>query len=134
MDFVSAVRVSLENLQKERGVETFLNVVGNARRFQQSTERNLLLIIKEASENAAKHAECTSIVVELTFSEDAFSISISDDGRGFEVQKARKSGRFGLLGMQERVEQIGGKLEIDSRLGEGSVIKATFLRGAKLEF
>ncbi len=134
MDFVSAVRVSLENLQEERGVKTQLKIDGEIRRFNQSTERNLLLFIKEATENAAKHSESDEICVELIFSDAGFSVSISEDGKGFDVEKARKSGRFGLLGMKERVEQIGGKLEISSRFGEGSLIKATFLSCEGVEF
>ena len=84
--------------------------------------------LQEALTNVAKHAQAKSVRVELRSQAGEVSVSVSDDGRGF----ARKSGRLGptqpkgigLLGMRERFETLGGRLDIESRPGKGTRLVA----------
>jgi signal transduction histidine kinase len=79
-------------------------------------ENNLLRIGQEAVSNALKHAQARVIELEVSFEPSRVRLVVRDDGRGFDPAAARADGRFGLRGMQERVEQMHGELTI--RRGE----------------
>ena len=78
---------------------------------------------QEALENAARHAQATSVRVSLTGSSRELQIEIYDDGIGFDPQVASSGSRFGLQGMRERAGVIHATLEIASRPGEGACIR-----------
>lgn len=79
-------------------------------------------LVQEALTNAARHAQANGVEVNVEESEDRVRLTVTDDGRGFEEPAA--AGRFGLLGMRERVKALGGWLEIDSQPGCGTRIEA----------
>ena len=83
--------------------------------------RHLLLIFKEAMSNAAKHASCANVTLELTLKEGVLTIRLADDGKGFDPQ-APAAGQ-GLGGMKKRVEKIHGDLKIESIPGKGTVVE-----------
>ena len=88
---------------------------------------NLLLLAQEGITNALKHARPGQIVLRLSFAERAVTLVISDDGAGFDPATANgpKDGHFGLQGMRERLKRLGGRLQITSAPGQGTVITAT---------
>ena len=86
---------------------------------------NLLLIIQEALHNALHHADPRSVEVRVdTDGRGGVVAVIRDDGRGFEIgtQAGPRQGHFGLAGMRERVERLGGSLEIESAAGRGASV------------
>ncbi|HEY9667745.1 MAG TPA: response regulator [Coleofasciculaceae cyanobacterium] len=86
-------------------------------------ETNLLRIAQEAFVNALKHAHANAVRVELTFSSQAVSLCVRDDGRGFNPEVQSGKG-FGLVGMRERIQSLGGQLTIASQLGQGTEVIA----------
>lgn len=87
----------------------------------------LYRVLQEALTNVAKHAQATQVRVKLWADETAVHLSIVDNGLGFEGQTAvarLKTVGLGLLGMQERVELLGGQLELSSIPDEGTRIIA----------
>ncbi len=93
---------------------------------------NLLLIGQEAVHNALRHG--APKVIELALVDDRgegrIHLRVTDNGRGFVVGKQRgaSEGHFGLQGMRERTERLGGTFTITSRPGEGTVVEATVAR------
>jgi len=88
---------------------------------------NLLRAISEGLINVAKHANATAVSVKVTRSTNGISLTISDDGIGFEPKKSiGRGGHYGLLGMRERTRKLGGKLKIDSTDEKGSNIFLEF--------
>lgn len=85
-------------------------------------ETALYRIIQESLTNARKHGGAKRAEVRLNELDTSVEVSIRDDGRGFEP-RARTSG-FGLIGMRERAELLGGQLEIISSPGEGTTVIA----------
>jgi signal transduction histidine kinase len=86
---------------------------------------NLLLIIQEALHNALHHADPRSVEVRVGVDGRGGVVAvIRDDGRGFEIgtQAGPRQGHFGLAGMRERAERLGGTLEIDSGVGRGATV------------
>ncbi|MBC7974703.1 MAG: sensor histidine kinase, partial [Myxococcales bacterium] len=82
-------------------------------------------VVQEALTNVIRHARASHIEVGLAVHGEALEIEISDDGVGFEAGAATIQHRHGLVGMRERVELIGGHIEIDARAGAGTRIRAT---------
>jgi len=87
--------------------------------------KNIYLLIKEAINNALKHAECKSIKVSINTVPGGIAISIADNGKGFDV--ASSTAGNGLLNMKRRTEEAGGEFIIDAITGKGTIIRATFI-------
>jgi len=78
-------------------------------------------VVQEALNNVCRHARASSVEIALLAEGEQISVLIRDDGRGFRVPAA---GGLGLIGMQERVESLGGFLAVSSELGKGASIEA----------
>ncbi len=87
-------------------------------------------VAQEALTNIVRHAAAQHVWIELSQSESVLELVVRDDGQGFEKstiqEQAAHRGRLGLLGMRERVQILGGSLEVDSQPGLGTRIRATF--------
>ncbi len=103
-------------------VEPSIQVVGTPKRLNPVTEKNLLRIFQEALANALKHANAQAIDVELRYEREDLVLRVRDDGRGFDAEMAIPLGigHYGLTGMRERTERIGGRLTLRSAPGEGT--------------
>lgn len=87
---------------------------------------HLLRIVREAVTNALKHGAPTRVDLRLHASESACAIEIEDDGEGFDVPaRSGLEGHFGLRGMRERAQRIGGAFSIESVPGEGTTVRVT---------
>jgi signal transduction histidine kinase len=82
--------------------------------------------VQEALTNCAKHSEATRIAIALTADEEQVRVSISDNGRGFDVQTAATG--LGLLGMQERVRELAGTFSVSSSQGKGTILTVSLQR------
>lgn len=93
-------------------------------RFDSLTEINLYRISQEAVNNAIKYAESNFILVKINHSKLLLSISIEDDGKGFDLKEItkRKTKGMGLIFMEERIKYINGRLFINSEKGVGTKI------------
>jgi signal transduction histidine kinase/DNA-binding NarL/FixJ family response regulator len=100
-----------------------LIVSGAARPLDADVQLALLRVAQEAIANARKHADPTRVEVRLDFRDDGVTLSVADDGRGFDpaalAADPTPSGGFGLTGMRERLRHLGGALQIASGLGNG---------------
>ena len=92
--------------------------------FPMNIRRSMFLIYKEALNNITKHADCQTVTISASLSKSILSIIITDDGKGFDVQKP--SNRNGLKNMRSRMEEIHGKFEIDSIISQGTRLTISF--------
>ena len=83
---------------------------------------HLFRIAQEALHNASKHAQARQVWVTLTRQNDEVTLQIRDDGKGFDVKHDLRPTSVGLLGMQERVKELGGEWRIQSSPGQGTAI------------
>lgn len=97
---------------------------GNERALPDFVAGNLLLLTQEAITNALKHAKPTRIELRLGFAEKSVTLTIRDDGHGFDPSRVAgpKAGHFGLQGMRERMKRLGGTFELTSAPGGGTAI------------
>jgi signal transduction histidine kinase len=100
-----------------------VRTIGPARPLGRSDEHHLLRIGLEAVTNTIKHARATAVDVEIRFDDDAVHLVVTDDGTGFvEARPERVAGHFGIRGIEERVDKIGGTLQIGNKSGGGAVV------------
>jgi len=113
-------------VSSEKGIPVTMEVNGSTAKLADSTNRTLLLVTREAIRNAVMHGSPSAVAVRLLFGLTAICLDIRDDGCGFEPAPGHlaTAGHFGILGMRERMEQIGGSLEVLSSPGNGTTIKA----------
>ena len=102
-------------------VQAEVRVTGQPQRLDAAQEHHLLRIGLEALTNALKHGEATRIDIELAFGPAATNLVVSDNGCGLRHgERAEPGAHFGLQGVRERVDKLGGLLEIDSPPGSGT--------------
>ncbi len=99
-------------------------IEGTPRPLPQEHENALLRIGQESLTNAVRHANPRRIEVRLRFGEGWVTLVVKDDGRGFDVADRAGKG-YGLTGMHERVDALGGSLTIDSHPDEGTEVSLT---------
>ena len=85
----------------------------------------------EALNNVAKHAGVSEACMELSFTADTASLTVSDTGRGFDVSAPRPPESFGLMSMGERVEALGGTMSVHSAPGEGTSVEVRLPLGGE---
>lgn len=126
-DLVSAMRASGERLTRDKAAFS-LSVDGEPRRCSSKVETQALRIAEEAVTNAVRHGSVTRVEICVAFENDSLRLRVSDDGSGFEPEKATWSskGHYGLVTMRERAAEAGGRLLVDSALGTGTQITAEF--------
>ena len=82
----------------------------------------LFRMYQESLTNVARHAGAEKVIARLKLSNDQITLTVRDDGKGFDMKGSDKGKTLGLLGMKERALMIGGKLEIHSSPGKGTTI------------
>jgi signal transduction histidine kinase len=115
---------ALERLTQTFGEQTeiavlFEQLLPNADRLPAEVETALYRIVQESLTNVVKHARAANVRIVLARTDDSVSLFIEDDGVGFDPDSPSESG-IGLVGMQERVALLGGRLTIESRPGAGT--------------
>ena len=125
-DLPTALGETARRLTSETAIQAQVEVNGTFRPLPRLVEDNLLRIGQEAVNNAVRHAHPQRILVNLVFDAGRVRLSVQDDGQGFdnEMTSNGRAGHFGLIGMRERAEQIGGTLSIHSIEGSGTEVVA----------
>jgi signal transduction histidine kinase/ligand-binding sensor domain-containing protein len=108
-------------------VKVHVDVEGSRRRLPEEMEQHLLRIAQEAVTNTVKHAHAKEVWIRLNMDNGKLRMRVADDGEGFEQTDAFSDvgGHFGLLGMRERAERLGGDLQLRSEPGEGTEVEVT---------
>jgi signal transduction histidine kinase len=105
------------------GLEASFSVYGAYRPLPPGTEQEILRIAQEAIHNVKKHAQATTLTVQLEYRPGEIALEVRDDGKGFDAAAATLAGQYGLTGMKERAKAIGGALEITSESGGGTTVR-----------
>lgn len=121
-DLAGSLQRSLTQLTLHTPLQADLMIVGTPQLVPPDIGMNLLRIGQEATTNTLRHAQAQILHLELTFMPDAIALRIQDDGQGFDLQLARNQGGFGLLGMQQRCDRLGGQFTLRSQPGQGTCI------------
>lgn len=124
---VSSLAKLTQELSKLTGKNIlFYNKTNFDKRLDSLIEINIYRLTQEAINNAIKYADSTHIIVQLSHSNNILSITIDDNGKGFDINEAEKKRNsesgMGLLFMKERIQYVNGRVFINSIPGEGTRI------------
>ncbi|HZH95163.1 MAG TPA: ATP-binding protein [Flavisolibacter sp.] len=119
-----AVRFDLELMERSGVFTTLFEVAGKEKRLDVSKETIIYRIVQQALNNILKHAKATSIEITLNYSEDHLSVSIKDNGLGFDtaIIEADNSQGAGLRNMIHRAKLIQATIEFKSVRAEGTTV------------
>jgi signal transduction histidine kinase len=121
------VRKFQAEAQIEASIEAFFDRRGDHRELPPSAQTALLRICQESLNNTKRHARATQVRVHLAYTGDGVTLEIGDNGRGFDSEQvgtANEGGGFGLNGMRQRAQLLGGTLKVKSGLGRGTLVSA----------
>lgn len=120
----NALADTARQMMADKPVDVQLKISGAIRPLPAKIENSLLRIGQEAITNALKYAGGEKIRIELTYQTQLVLLRIEDNGQGFDPATfaATDGVHFGLLGMRERAKQIGARLSIQSRPGQGTEV------------
>jgi len=125
--FIPALKEYIDKFQSNYGMraELVLSDGIDENTFDRGTGVHLLRAIQEALTNARKHSGANKLEVCLDLDGNKAQITITDDGHGFDVSQLAhgNSGHFGLDFMRQRMDRIGGSLEVESTAGGGTAMK-----------
>jgi two-component system sensor histidine kinase DegS len=133
LGFVPSIRSLVDNFREETGIEVEFSSQGDSQEITADVSTALFRIVQESLSNIRQHAKATKMTIRLKFIDSNVSITIQDNGNGFALPEHISSlgtkGKFGLIGLHERAQSIGARLEIETRLGYGTEIRITMKNG-----
>lgn len=134
LGLLMALRSHVQNFSKRTAVPVHLMTEEYQEEILSPQVRTVAFrIVQEALTNVARHAKATHAAITLRTDETHLSVSVADDGKGFNVSKEQSSGGSGLKGMLERVVLAGGQLSIESAPGRGTTVATRLPLRAELE-
>jgi signal transduction histidine kinase len=129
LGLIPALDMLTREAQNGTGAQISFRSSGQERRLSPHEELALYRIVQEALSNIGRHAQATQAEVYLHFSPECITLEVQDNGCGFTVPDSpaemTMAGHFGLLGVQERAEMIGGRLHINSAPESGTNLTIT---------
>ncbi|HVK21833.1 MAG TPA: sensor histidine kinase [Actinokineospora sp.] len=127
----TALPEALARAAAQSGLDVDVRIHGDLLPLRPEVAAALLRTARGALANVREHAEAARVVVTLTYQEDEVLLDVRDDGRGFvqgQVSASPLRGQ-GLRGIRERAEQLGGRAEVESTVGEGTTVSVRFPLG-----
>jgi signal transduction histidine kinase len=124
--FETAVRQLVGDWSAAHRIPARVVITGACKPLSQDQETALVRVLQEALANVLKHAQAQQVIITISYMPDALIVDIHDDGIGFDTSRRiiKREGGFGLVNMRERIEQLHGKLTVESAVGEGTTIVA----------
>jgi signal transduction histidine kinase len=130
--FPDLMRNEVEAHMRSTGVRVELELAGAFETLTASQRIALVRVVREALQNVHEHSGARRAVVRLAEERARLRVRVEDEGEGFEVEKrlvqAARAGRLGLVGMGERVRLLGGRFDVESRIGGPTVVSASIPR------
>jgi signal transduction histidine kinase len=123
LGLIPALQYLCEQMRKTHNLAVSFLVEGKQRRLDPLEETVIFRVTQEALTNITRHAGIDQAVVQLAFNQEYVGLTISDEGVGFNPQQNFLSPKgLGLAGMRERVEVVGGSIDIQSEIGKGTKV------------
>ena len=109
-------------LIKKQGLDCELEIIGLKEELLKKQMVNIYRIVQELCNNALKHANASSLFVQLFQKNDTLFILVEDDGKGFDFANASQQKSLGLFSVSSRVKAMNGEIHWDTNPGEGTAI------------
>lgn len=122
LGLVAAIDWHLKEFGQRSGIETVFNEPEHDLYIPEKFKTGLYRIFQESLTNVARHSVASAVKVVLQEKDSYLILSIEDNGKGFDMEKAKDRRTLGILGMKERSMMMGGVYEISSQPGKGTII------------
>jgi len=124
LGLAAALHAVAADFGERSAIATRFDALGSLPTLGDDSELALFRVLQEALANVARHADAHTVAVELRGDAAGVSLAVIDDGRGFDPAASADGGRMGLVGMQERMAAVGGRLVVDAAPGRGARLVA----------
>ncbi|ACL70716.1 sensor histidine kinase [Halothermothrix orenii] len=125
-DFFEALESLVELYRNRYNLKITTHLNGNENRVESEVQLALYRVAQEALNNIVKHADADKVSITLGIGNNGITMAIKDNGKGFNVGRVKAgSGRFGISGMKDRVNDVGGDFDIESQPGQGTTVKVS---------
>ena len=124
---VEALSDFCNNISSGKLLKVTLQTFGMEKRLSSSTEIMLYRIIQELVNNIIKHAYATEAIIQINLDNNRLSLTIEDNGKGFDTKEAETKRSMGIATVKSRVDYLNGKLTIDSRKDIGTTVMIDLL-------
>jgi len=124
----TALRAYADSACAKAGLRAQLALPEDGTPMPRETAIALFRIVQEGITNIIRHAGARSVALGLAPEEDAWRITLRDDGRGFDTADPGRPGSHGITGMRQRVRALGGQFEIESAPGAGTTLRVSIPR------
>jgi len=121
LGLIPALEWQGREVSRSSRIEVEVEAEGVSENLPDETGICLYRLVQEALHNAVRHSEARNARVRIEQSGGRIRLRVTDDGRGFDPSRTRG---LGILGMEERVRRLGGKLRIQSEPGKGATVEA----------
>jgi signal transduction histidine kinase len=118
----AALEWQASEFQKRSAVRCKIHLDKEAINIDEKTSTAIFRIFQEVLTNIAKHAKASRVDVVLEKNHNNIVLKVRDNGKGFKLEKTKKTQSLGILGMTERANAIGGELSINSVIGVGTTV------------
>jgi two-component system sensor histidine kinase UhpB len=126
LGLIPTLRWYVQNFSKRLGIDSQFQAIGFEEKLSSQIETAFYRIVQEALNNISKHAEANRVEISFEQRDSMIYASIIDNGKGFDLDKVLHpefpERGFGIIGMQERISLLGGKIDIQARPGFGTRI------------
>jgi ligand-binding sensor domain-containing protein/signal transduction histidine kinase len=129
--FDQAIDSLVGKFRKDFELPVQINVSGKTFDISEECEHELMMVMREALYNSARHSRASNVFVNLKYGVAGLALELADDGAGFDVTKVMQHSElhYGLKGIGERIARIGGDVKIESAVGKGTNIRISLSRG-----
>lgn len=110
----------IEAYKDQPSMDVRLSITGTERRLESYLEVMVFRAIQELLTNAIRHSQATQVKVQVDMSENNVRVTVDDNGKGFDVETLDEKSNLGLKVIRDRVEMLGGYMEVDSVSGQGT--------------
>lgn len=119
---VRAVQSLAESYASRSDFQLELDIDHNLGDYPVEVQQSVYRIAQETLANVADHAQAKNVCVQLKQDHGQLVLRIRDDGCGFDPRSFENESHYGLLGVRERAEMVGGKLAVESQIGKGTLV------------
>lgn len=121
-DVAHVIRAEAENFRETTGIAVTLEMA-QMPALDTNVKETILSTIREGLTNIARHAHARNVWIRVVLEGNAVCVTVRDDGSGFDAERAQAAnGHYGLLGLRERAQLVGGELNVSSTEGNGTTL------------
>jgi signal transduction histidine kinase len=131
LGLIAALEWQAREFERRSGILVSLNLGGNLSELPEGHSTCLYRIVQEALTNCGRHAEAKQVKLTLHGGKGHLFLTVSDDGKGFDAKQSTRRG-LGLVGIEERVRELGGSTRILSGLGRGTLLEIEIPSGSEV--